>query len=113
MKPLHLDAIDTKPLAGGLTLTQEEAVLTIMRLFWDEDIAAGITCRQRLHCDACAMPRPAPGFLNYDGLRFCNRCSFQFEVDQMNGLVDSPYGFECHLFAGSVESVTRLPAAGR
>lgn len=112
MQSTHVSLVENQPLAGGLTIAQEAGVRAIMQLFWDEDIAAGRTCRQRLHCDGCDLPRPAPGFLSYDGLRFCNCCAIQFEIDQMNGLVSSPHLFNVNLSAGRPEAVIRVRAAG-
>lgn len=73
--------------------TQETAIRAVMQLVVEDDRAAGWSARQRLHCDACRRPRPAPGFLTYDGRRFCNRCATSFELAHLYGEAPSAWAF--------------------
>jgi hypothetical protein len=73
--------------ARRLTAKQIAAVQVVMQLFADEDRENGVSARFRIHCHACRRPRPAPGFVPYGDLKFCNACATQYEISRMRRLV--------------------------
>ncbi len=72
---------------GHLTPRQRAAVRAVMRLFVEEDLARGVSPRQRLHCSACRRPRPMPGFVRYGEHLLCNECATAYEVARLCGQV--------------------------
>lgn len=68
-----------------LTPRQMAAVQAVMRLFVEEDLARGVSPKQRLHCAACRRPRPMPGFVRYGEHLLCNECATAYEVARLCG----------------------------
>ena len=64
-----------------------------MRLFVDDDVARGVRRTDRIYCDACQHPRPAPGTIRYGRYGFCNGCATEYEVARAKGALASPGQF--------------------
>jgi hypothetical protein len=58
-----------------------------MHLNLTEDLADGVAPDKRMLCDGCQLPRPMPGFAQYDRYLLCNRCATEYEVGRARGLV--------------------------
>ncbi len=67
------------------TARQVAAVRTVMQLFVDQDLESGVSPRRVMRCARCGQLRPLPGFLLYDGVRFCNRCATEYELARIGG----------------------------
>ncbi len=71
--------------ARHLTPRQKAAVQAVMRMFVEEDLARGVSPKQRLHCAACRRPRPMPGFVRYGEHLLCNDCATAYEIARLRG----------------------------
>jgi hypothetical protein len=69
-----------------LTPHQVEAIVAVMRLFVDDDLANGVAPLATRACDACRQQRPAPGFVRYEDRALCNLCATEYEVRRARGL---------------------------
>ena len=81
--PLPVRVSTGRSLSGN----QLAAIRAVMRLFVEDDLAQGVSPRDRIECVACAAVRPAPGFVTYDGSTVCNACATAYEIDRARGLV--------------------------
>lgn len=73
--------------SGGRTLSpgQVEAIVSLMRLFVEDDLANGVPPTRMMRCAACRLSCPAPGFIRYDGHELCNPCATDYEVRRTRG----------------------------
>lgn len=71
------------------TGAQIAAVRVVMRLFADDDLANGVSPERRQRCAACRSWQPAPGFVEYERLAFCNVCATAYEIDRLRGVIDA------------------------
>ncbi len=72
-----------------LSERQIGAIRTAMRLFVQDDLALGRASAERLYCDACELPQPAAGFIQYGRYQVCNGCATEYELVRAQGLVGS------------------------
>ena len=73
--------------SGRRTLSprQVEAIVALMRLFVEDDLANGVPPTSMKRCAACRLACPAPGFIRYDGHELCNPCATDYEVHRARG----------------------------
>jgi hypothetical protein len=69
-----------------LSERQVGAIRTAMRLFVEDDLALGRASVERLYCDACELPQPAAGFIQYGRYQVCNACATEYELVRAQGL---------------------------
>jgi len=79
------DAATVRP----LTYSQEAAIRATVRLFEVDDMDRGVSAADRMYCDACERPRPAPGAIHYERYTLCNGCAVEYEVARARGTLDS------------------------
>jgi hypothetical protein len=72
-----------------LSERQVGAIRTAMRLFVQDDLALGRASTGRLYCDACELPQPAAGFIQYGRYQVCNACATEYELVRARGLARS------------------------
>ena len=75
--------------SGGRTLSpgQVEAIVSLMRLFVEDDLANGVSPSRAMYCSACERICPAPGFVRYEQRELCNPCAIDYEVRRARGIV--------------------------
>jgi hypothetical protein len=61
-----------------------------MRLFAEDDLARAGQPGPPLRCDACELPRPAAGFIQYELLGMCNACATEYELARARGDARAP-----------------------
>jgi hypothetical protein len=97
----------------ALVQLQRRAVRTAMHILAEEDIARGAGSRPRRNCPRCGRRRPAPGFIEYDGVSLCNSCATGFELarltDHSTSATDyaigrAKGGTSRHRYAGAAET---------
>ena len=72
---------------------QLRAVYEVMRILADEDRDRGTPPTSTIVCAACRRDRPAPGAVDYDGVRLCNGCATDYELLRMAAVVEDVAGF--------------------
>jgi hypothetical protein len=77
----------------GASAEQLRAVYEVMRILADDDRDRGTPPTSTIVCAACRRDRPAPGAVDYDGVRLCNGCATDYEVLRMAAVVDDVAGF--------------------
>lgn len=93
-----------------MTESQLHAIRTAMRTFVEEDLAWGVSPRQRGYCHGCCGPRPLPGFIDHGSVQLCTSCATEYEVARARGLVASARAFVRDKAFGE-ESRYQLPRA--
>jgi hypothetical protein len=108
----HSPAITTIHIQPGavpprpLSAEQVAAVRTVMRLFVEDDLAAGVTPDERDVCDACRKERPAAGAIHYDDVYLCNACATEYELARLRGQVrDAGQFVETHDPPATITSI--------
>ena len=72
---------------------QLRAVYEVMRILAADDRDRGTPPTSTILCAACRRDRPAPGAVDYDGVRLCNGCATDYEVLRMAAVVDDVASF--------------------
>jgi hypothetical protein len=66
--------------AYGPSPVQIEAIRVAMRVFLEDDLAAGPPQTDPRPCARCHADRPGAGFISYDGVDLCHTCAVSFEI---------------------------------
>jgi hypothetical protein len=91
-KRVHASRVRFSEGARLLTPAQIHAIRAAMQVFVEDDLAGGASAASRW-CDHCRTPRPAAGFITYDGGDLCNDCATEYELARATGRVNDVAAF--------------------
>ncbi len=108
--------------ARRLTENQLAAMVYVMRLFVEDDLALGVPASATILCPACEAQRPRAGAIPYDRYLVCNECATEYEIARVTAgplsigqyLRDKRYGDGARYeLPSGLRSVRHREGAGR
>jgi hypothetical protein len=67
----------------------QERIVRVVRSLADDRVERGVELGRPMHCDSCALEKPAAGSALYGVYKLCNDCLLEFTLALASGTVDS------------------------